>query len=302
MPIHLPPISRRAFLKGSLAAGASALSAPRLVAADRAAERETWALLADTHIAADRDASRGSTNMAGHLQHVAAKLIQRAMATAGVLIDGDCAFSEGLAGDYSTLLELLRPVRTAGLNVHLTLGNHDHRDRFWHAVPETKSPDRPIENRHVAVVESPLANWFLLDSLMETNVTPGKLGKAQIKWLARELDARAQKPAIIVGHHHPIRQLQGSGLTDSLALFDVLGPRRQVKAYIFGHTHHWRVSRWDDIHLVNLPPVAYPFVRSDPSGWVEMTLRGDGASLQLHSIDSEHRAHGEKVDLPWRAA
>ena len=31
-------------------------------------------------------------------------------------------------------------------------------------------------DRQVAVIETPHANWFVLDSLDQTNVTPGKLG------------------------------------------------------------------------------------------------------------------------------
>ena len=177
MPFHLPPISRRRFLHGSLAAGATLAVGDSLLASHRAEESETWALLADTHIAANRGTVRSNVNMGEHLEQVVGELIARRKSLSGALIDGDCAFVQGKAGDYATLLDLLRPARNAGLTFHLTLGNHDHRQRFWEAVPDAKEPERPVESRHAGVVEGPLANWFLLDSLMETNVTPGKLGK-----------------------------------------------------------------------------------------------------------------------------
>jgi hypothetical protein len=53
MPIHLPPLSRRNFLKRSLVAGAGLLLAPSLFAARKRTDPHTWAMLADTHIAAN---------------------------------------------------------------------------------------------------------------------------------------------------------------------------------------------------------------------------------------------------------
>ena len=85
--------------------------------------------------------------------------------------------------------------------MHLVLGNHDQRENFWAAFPEAK-PALPAADRHAAVVETPLANWFLLDSLYKTNVTPGLLGAAQLQWLAKALDAHADKPALLVAHHN----------------------------------------------------------------------------------------------------
>src|SRR5205085_5467308 len=151
--------------------------------------------------------------------------------------------------------------------------------------------------------ETPLANWYLLDSLDKTNVTPGRLGSEQLEWLKKALDARTNKPAIIFGHHHPdfATSVPVGGLLDTQALFDVLGPRKQVKAYIFGHTHHWELAQRDGIHLINLPPVAYVFQPKDPSGWVDVSLSKDGAVLAFYSLDTAHPAHGKKHELTWRS-
>ncbi len=48
MPIHLPPLSRRGFLKATLAAGAAAVLPGRTGAADPAVDPNRVALLADT--------------------------------------------------------------------------------------------------------------------------------------------------------------------------------------------------------------------------------------------------------------
>ncbi|MEK7781379.1 MAG: phosphohydrolase, partial [Verrucomicrobiota bacterium] len=79
--------------------------------------------------------------------------------------------------------------------------------------------------------------------------------------------------------------------------------RPQVKAWVYGHTHNWKVTQdASGVHLVNLPPVAYIFREGDPSGWIHATTRGDGMRLELRAIDPKHKAHGQVVDLKWREA
>ncbi len=68
--------------------------------------------------------------------------------------------------------------------VHLALGNHDNRERFWEALPEEKAAQRPLADRQVALLRTPRANWFVLDSLEKTLSTPGLLGQEQLDWLA----------------------------------------------------------------------------------------------------------------------
>ena len=58
MPIHLPPISRRQFLRRSLAGAAGLALGPELLAASKATDPDSWALLSDIHIPADRGAYR----------------------------------------------------------------------------------------------------------------------------------------------------------------------------------------------------------------------------------------------------
>ena len=145
---------------------------------------------------------------------------------------GDTAFLLGHAADYAVLMDLVKPIRTAGLPVHLALGNHDDRDNFHKAIAlaepkeKTKEEKSPVADKVVSVLETPLVNWFLLDSLKKTMVTSGVLGKAQLDWLAKALDARPKKPAIVLAHHYLF--LPG-GLDDSDALLEVLVPRKQVE-------------------------------------------------------------------------
>jgi hypothetical protein len=148
-------------------------------------------------------------------------------------------------------------------------------------------------------VESPYANWFLLDSMDKPGVVAGRLGEAQLQWLAQSLDARPNKPALVMMHHYP-SSAGKSGLADCDALFDVLLPRKQVKAYMFGHSHRWGTILHEDLHLINLPTTAYVFDKSQPYGWVDAQLRPDGLTLRLNALDRQHPAHGKLLDFAWR--
>src|SRR5437016_14117418 len=117
MPISLPPISpvplshrmgegsgvrvsRRRFLLRSLAATAGLALGPRLLAAARKPDPDSWALLADTHLAADRAALGRGINMADHFTTVSRELLSLSKSPAGIFVVGDCAFNSGETADY----------------------------------------------------------------------------------------------------------------------------------------------------------------------------------------------------------
>lgn len=275
-------------------------------AEQRVIDPHRFALMADTHISEKRAESVRGIRMDENLQAVGQELLALPTLPAAALIDGDCAYLTGKPADYAVLVELLKPLRMAGLPIHLALGNHDDREEFWKALPNAdgkpagEAPPRPVVDKHVTVVESPRANWFLIDTLNQVNVTPGMLGEKQLGWLAKSLDAMGNKPAIVVGHHHPDLAEKTNGLRDTAGLMEVLRPRRQVQAYIFGHTHNWSYRNDDGLHLINLPPVAYVFDKARPSGWVDAQIGENGMTLELHSRDKEHPEHARPLKLAWR--
>jgi 3',5'-cyclic-AMP phosphodiesterase len=324
MPFTLPPLTRRRFLAAAgVALLPGGLRPPLAFAAD--ADPDVLALLADTHIAADRATVTRGVNMTDHLVAVGKEVVAHPRRPAAGLIIGDLALKNGQPGDYGAFADLVKPVRMAGLPLHLTLGNHDSRDRFAAAL--AAGGDRPAGGRIAELVPTPRANLFVLDTLDATDHVPGRVGEQQLAWLATALDAHPDKPAVVFGHHDPMfapppevkeperpkpegttqpgkkpEVKKPSGLLDTAALFKVLEPRRQVKAYVYGHTHVWAVKEHPSgIHLVNLPPTAYVFTPGLPSGWVHATLRAGGARLELRALDTRHPAHGQVVDLKWRA-
>jgi 3',5'-cyclic AMP phosphodiesterase CpdA len=268
----------------------------------RRTDAKSWALLADTHLAADAAKVSRGVNMAEHFRAVSQELLALSKRPAGVFIVGDLALNIGEPGDYGTFRHLAQSLGDGGMPLHLALGNHDQRDNFWTAVDENRAAKRPVTGKQVSLLRTPDANWFVLDSLEKTLSTPGLLGQAQLDWLARGLDANKKKPALVLVHHNPGQVDNISGLNDTQELLTVLRPRRQVKAWIYGHTHVWKVDRDESgVHLVNLPPVAYVFKEGNPSGWVHARVARDGMQLELRSIDTKHPSHRQVVDLKWRA-
>jgi 3',5'-cyclic-AMP phosphodiesterase len=279
----------------------AALAAPKTSSGQDASE-DRWILVSDSHIAADPNAKRSDVTMADNFKRVAADLVKEASRYAGVIHHGDLAYSTGEKRDYDTFGTLLQPISMAGLPVHLLLGNHDHRDHFLEGFGLRKPEEGSTGGRHAAIVEGSKANFFLLDTLEFVNGTPGLLGDQQLKWLSSALDGRKNKPAIVCMHHNPefAKVKKISGLKDTDALWRILAPRTQVKALVYGHTHHWSHTEKDGVHCVNLPPTAYVFQERDPNGWVELTMSESGGRFKLHALDPKHKANGQVLDLKWR--
>jgi Icc protein len=179
MPITLPALNRRQWIKGSLAA---ALAPAWASAADKMLSTESWVLFSDTHILTDPKAEARGVIMGDNLSRCANQVLKLGSKPFGVLVNGDCAYLKGEASDYSTFISLIDPLRDAGIPVHCTLGNHDDRKNFTAAMAGVQDP-RPVEGKHVSVLSSATMNWVLLDTLDQVNKTPGLLGDLQLAWL-----------------------------------------------------------------------------------------------------------------------
>ncbi|HLH52382.1 MAG TPA: metallophosphoesterase [Verrucomicrobiae bacterium] len=301
MPVHLPALTRRGFIRRSLWIAGGVAFGAELLHAGALGETSSWALLSDTHLAANASLTARGINMTANFKQASAEVVGLPGLPAGVLITGDCAYNTGELADYAHVADLLQPMRRAGLPIHLALGNHDNRDRFWESFKDERAASRPLADRQVALIRTPRFNWFILDSLEATLSSPGLLGPEQLTWLTKALDENSSMPALVVIHHNPGLNGGNLGLKDTLPLFEVIRPRKQVKAYIYGHTHAWKTETdVSGIHLVNLPPVSYVFREGLPSGWVLATIGDSGMQLELRCIDHTRKDHGQKVELPWR--
>ena len=307
MPIILQPITRRQFIKGSLALGGTAIMPSRALAAGASKgaglDQNRVALLADTHITADpndvypgtkwpgspvKEGEHESVNMAQCLADAAKSVIALNPRPAHLIVNGDCAHSIGKGAEYGEFLRLVEPIRAAGITVHVTIGNHDNRKNVWELLPFLKEEHMGVQ---AGVIELPHANLVLLDS------GKGVLGDEQLNWLAKQLGERAEKPALIFSHYNPypnrgVRPIKG--MRDGSALLKLLAERKYARAYFYGHTHEWQHNRRDHLHLINQPAVSYYFGKGHAHGWVDMKLTETSVDLELYCINRKNKQHGDR--------
>jgi len=311
MPITLFPLTRRNFIGGALALSGSAWIKPRAMAKQPFFDPNRVALLADTHISDDPKRSYPGTkwpgspvkeeehewvNMADSLAQAVREVIALNPRPANLIVNGDCALSRGTVAEYKEFLRLIEPIREAGITVHITIGNHDTREKLWQMLPFLKKEQMGV---HADVLELPHANIVLLDS--------GKRGVVedkQLSWLAQQLDDRKNKPALVFAHYNPlpthgIRPIRG--MKNGKALVKLIATRKHAKAFFHGHTHEWQHSREGAIQIIAQPSVSYYFGKGHAHGWVDMNLTETTADLELHCIDPQHKQHGEKKQISLKS-
>lgn len=284
----IPTLTRRTFALAMTGAGVSLL---------RSAEPEMhWALISDTHIPADpSDAFRGFKPV-DNLKKVVAEI--QAAKPEAVLHCGDVARLKGLPEDYLAVKSLLQPL-SANLPMAMAMGNHDNRKHFLDVFAQTQTGIQSVQQKHVLVIEGPAVRVVVLDSLIETNSTPGLLGKAQRTWLGEYLKSSSDLPTLLFVHH--TLDDGDTSLLDAPRLFEIIKPHRKVKAILYGHSHRYSYEAWEGVHLLNLPAVGYNFADDQPVGWVESRLSKAGGAFTLHAFGGNMEKNGKTMFLPWRS-
>ena len=293
--------TRRDFLRISAASVASLVtlggcgSSKRRTAAIDLGETH-WVFMADTHIPANCEESYNSFYPCENLKKTVGQLSGGGFD--GISIAGDLARLEGKLSDYERLKEILTPLAEQ-TPIFMALGNHDDRKNFYKVFTDLPGERQPATGKHVTVVDTGPVRIIMLDSLMFVNKTPGLLGHAQRKWLGEYLAGNDETPTILC-LHHSLADHDGD-LLDVPRLFDMVKPIRKVKAIVYGHSHAYRYSEFEGIHLINVPATGYCFGKSAPVGWVEATLTARGGQFKLHAIGGNMTGDKSVTELPWRA-
>jgi 3',5'-cyclic AMP phosphodiesterase CpdA len=279
-------IDRRGFLQASL----SALAFTGVMRAGTNGARV--ALLSDTHISEDpADAFRGFK------PHENLKKVTEMVTKAApdlLLINGDLARSNGHPADYAAWNAFINPLAD-NMPMVVTMGNHDDRENSRKALAKLGGDRQAIVQKLVTIIDAGPCTFVLLDSLLQTGLTQGMLGKAQRDWLTAYLAEPAAKPVVVFVHHNP------DGDSDTALVDADRRPAKNVKALFFGHTHVYSLTKIDGLHLVNLPAVGYNFADGNPVGWVDSTFTATGVTLTLHAIGGEQKDDGKVSKLDWRA-
>src|ERR1035441_3856514 len=106
MPVYLPPVSRRRFLTGSLAAAAALALGQGCALPNGKRDEHGVALLSDIHIAADPYKVAREVNMTNNLRKVTEEVVAWPQLPGMVFINGDLAFNDGGKADYAAVLGL----------------------------------------------------------------------------------------------------------------------------------------------------------------------------------------------------
>lgn len=156
---------------------------------------------------------------------------------ANVIGLGDISLAFGETGDYEVAAEALKPLTDAGIKLTLAMGNHDIRAEFLKFFPGYDKTTK-VPGRFVSVVETPNADFILLDSLKEPTTrgsypacTGFELGNDQVKWLEKTLPA-LEKPTFVCSHH----------MGDALKIGKLCAKSPKVVGYLHGHHHHWMTN------------------------------------------------------------
>lgn len=293
--------TRRDFLKtlgasagAALAAGCARVPFLRL----RAPKLARWALLADTHVSLDPKETYRDFVIDDNMITTVRQIV--GADPDGVVIAGDLARLTGRLDDYVMLWRLLKPLRER-MPVAMALGNHDDRKNFRKMFRLHPGKRAPVSDKHVLIIDIEPARlrFLILDSLRQVNETAGTLGEAQRRWLKRFLDRADRRPTFLFFHHPPS---SGKGdLLDYEQLFEIILPRKQVKAVFYGHTHVYRFSKVEDLDLINIPAIGYNFSDRVPVGWIEAYMTSEGGDFILRAIGGNMADNGKTTSLAWRS-
>jgi 3',5'-cyclic-AMP phosphodiesterase len=294
-------LNRRQLLKGSLALAAWTLR-PSLVFSDEPSECPPspcdpqctrWALLSDTHVAADPENRFRGFYPYRNLQEVVAQIAGDP--PDGMVITGDLARLKGQVGAYKNVKALLTPLAQQR-PIHLGLGNHDNRADFFQAFAAPGDGPRIVEDRHVVAAAAGPVRLIVLDTLRAVNAMFGSLGPRQRTWLESFLHTCDETPTILFLHHTP-----NSELVDTRRLFEIIKPLAKIKAVVYGHSHRYRYREVAGIHLINLPATGFNFSPTQPVGWVEARLTPTAGEFTLHAIGGDRELDGQTQTLTWRS-
>lgn len=191
-----------------------------------------------------------------------------------VVVKGDLT-ARGTEEEVAEFRRCYEP--TFGDRLLVVRGNHES----YHGLHEH---DDPFQERWL-----PGVGIALLDTSAEGRVT-GVLTQDQLDWLD-ELGARADRPVLVMGHHHcwkpgSTREPAYYGIHPdwSERLVEVVARRPRLVAYLAGHTHRNRVRRF--AATGDVPWVEVACVKDYPGAWAEYRVFEGGILQVLHRIST----------------
>lgn len=205
-----------------------------------------------------------------------------------VVCFGDIALTYGLAADYATSKPILQRIIDAGIELHLTMGNHDRRSNFFRFWPDYAA-HAVVPGRCTRVVSLGTADLVLLDTLKGTDdraeddmgPVEGTIDPAQLAWFEGFV-AQAKRP-FFVGSHQ-FRDLY----VENRKPLSIAAANRNFVGWIFGHDHEWCTQlqpvSWKDKLIYQTQALPSTGLWGD-IGYVTMRTTESSAELELFQDD-----------------
>jgi 3',5'-cyclic AMP phosphodiesterase CpdA len=270
--------NRRQFLARLGAVSAGAILLPGLLAEEPVPlDRDFVILFADTHCGPQ------AKYQAVALRRCVDEVLACNPRPANVLIYGDFAYLEGKVEDYMLLKQLVKPLEEAGIHWEALHGNHDRREAFAEVFPSRASS--LVEGRKVTIVETPHADFLMMDSLVEGEVG-GAFNDEQRDWLNETLKSRS-KP-VFVGAHHALGETKVAG---------IMMANPCAVGYLHGHHHRWQTNVVEGVKQLTLPSTGH----WGDIGLVALRLDGAGAAFKLHMHDYYTPRPAAEPNPEWQA-
>lgn len=276
-------MDRRQFIGGMVAAGGLALTDPGYVlnAAGRDSKTSRGAKNEDKVVLVSDFHTNPEGYQSDRLRLVVADILKMRPLPRAVVAFGDIAYLTGREDEYRNAREILSPLKEAGIELVMGMGNHDRRDNFSIVFPEYASSSL-LPDRLVSILKGPYADIIMLDSLQQGDdrsawITEGAIDSAQREWLAGTL-ASYTKP-VFVAAHHPLEEIR---------IDDLLLGCPYCAGFLYGHHHIWR-RNWIHVNYSSkriVPTICLPSTGHwGDIGYVVFRMKPDRTEAELVQTD-----------------
>ena len=280
-------MNRREFLKGTACMGAAALAGGCMTdgVSSGGTDENLSVFISDLHIGGANPAL-GYTH--GRLNRVVDEILAIRPRPKRVVCFGDIALTYGLAADYAASKPILQRLVDAGIELHLTMGNHDRRSNFLKHWPDY-ARGQLVTGRFARVASLGFADLVLLDTLKGADNRPqndmgpveGTIDAVQLAWLEAFV-AAAKRPFFVGSHQFRDLYIDGEKPVSRAAKSAFFA------GWIYGHDHSWcpdiAVASWGENLIA--PTLALPSTGLwGDIGYVLFRTEPDGAVAELRQND-----------------
>lgn len=249
--------------------------------------------LSDPHLLSDPDSRHRNVPTYRSFRRVLRHLDSQVSGFDWVILTGDLAHDE----QRETYRLLRRTLEERSTPWRMIPGNHDCRALMREVFPEMTGSGRDSFGFCLD-----LPGWKLvgLDSRLPGSAS-GRVGRRQVNWLRKELEAGSGVPTILFIHHPPVPVgcpwLDRIGLEDAGQLRSVVEAAPQVQLVLCGHVHHEFRGRLGEVEVLSAPSTAFQFV---PQGEVPVFDPAPPGARILELDGSRWRTRVVRVpELVW---